>query len=81
MPAQEPRIIIDTRGMFCPVPIIKTSEAMRQIDPGALVELISDDPAIEHDLPAWSKATGHAIESHARNGDDYLYVVRKRVDP
>ena len=73
-------IIIDTRGMFCPVPIIKTSEAIKQIDPGAIVEVISDDPAIEFDLPAWCQGQGHTIESERREGDVYHYFVRRKDD-
>lgn len=77
MTAGGPRVIVDTRGTFCPVPIIKTSEALRNLDSGALIELISDDPAIKHDLPAWCNSAGHNIESSRREGDDFYYVVRK----
>ena len=59
----KPNVIIDTRGLFCPIPVIKTSEALQNLESGALVEIISDDPAIEFDMPAWCQSTGHAIES------------------
>ncbi|MDH3196736.1 MAG: sulfurtransferase TusA family protein [Candidatus Krumholzibacteria bacterium] len=73
-----PRVVVDTRGLFCPVPIIRTSEAMRNLASGGVVELISDDPAIAHDLPAWCKASGHTIVSSHRKAEDYHYLVRKR---
>lgn len=73
----KPSIIVDTRGLFCPVPIIKTSEAIRQVDAGGLVEVISDDPAIEHDLPAWCQSHGHKIERVSKAGSAFHYLVRK----
>ena len=74
---RSPNIIVDTRGMFCPVPIIKLSEAVRKIDPGCVVELVSDDPAIEFDLPAWCQSAGHDVVSLRRDGADFIYRVRK----
>ena len=73
----KPNLIIDTKGLFCPMPIIKASEAMRNLHEDAVVEVISDDPAIEFDLPAWCKSHGHTIESKVVDGADYHYFVRK----
>jgi len=74
----QPNVIVDTRGMFCPAPIIKLSEAIRNVDAGRVVELVSDDPAIEYDLPAWCRSAGHKVVSEARDGNDYVYRVRKK---
>ena len=71
------RIVIDTRGTFCPIPIIRTSEALQNLHRGGVVEVISDDPAIEQDLPAWCRSTGHMILESSRHGRDYHYVVEK----
>lgn len=72
-----PNIIVDTRGMFCPVPIIKLSDAIRNLDRGGVVEVVSDDPAIAFDLPAWCKSAGHVVVAEWQDGDDYVYRVRK----
>lgn len=71
------RIILDTRGTFCPTPIIKISEAAGNIDADVVIELISDDPAIELDLPAWCRSAGYTILSSSREGTDFRYCVRK----
>ena len=57
---------------------IRTSDAIRQIDVGGIVEVISDDPAIESDLPAWCQSQGHTIESLVREGEVFRYLVRKQ---
>jgi tRNA 2-thiouridine synthesizing protein A len=72
-----PNIVVDARGLFCPVPIIKTSEALRSLDPGGIVEVASDDPAIEFDMPAWCESQGHKIESVAIERGVFRYLVKK----
>jgi cysteine desulfurase len=74
------RIVVDTRGTFCPTPIIKVSEAARNVDAGTVIEVLSDDPAIESDLPAWCKSTGYSIVSSSREGKEFRYCVRKKPD-
>jgi tRNA 2-thiouridine synthesizing protein A len=64
--------------MFCPVPIIKLGESIRNVDPGGVVELVSDDPAIKYDLPAWCRSAGHTVVSESRDGRKYVYRVRKK---
>jgi len=73
----KPNIIVDARGLFCPVPIMKTSEAIGAVDSGRIVEIIADDPAIELDMRAWCHSQGHTIESAERNGDVFHFRVRK----
>ncbi len=75
----KPNLILNTKGLFCPMPIIKTSDAMRSLDAGSIIEVISDDPAIKFDMPAWCKSHGHTIEALTRQGDDYHYFVRKVI--
>lgn len=71
------RIIVDTRGTFCPIPIVKVSEAIKIVHAGVVVELISDDPAIEFDLPAWCKSTGHKILSSVEEDGVFTFRVKK----
>ncbi len=73
-----PDIVVDTRGSFCPVPIIKLSEAIRNIDADGIVELVSDDAAIALDLPAWCRSSGHKVIFESRKGKLFVYRVRKR---
>jgi TusA-related sulfurtransferase len=74
-----PDVIVDTTGAFCPVPIIKLSEAIRNIDEGGVVELVSDDAAIELDLPAWCRSTGHLVVGKSKVGKKYIYRVRRKI--
>jgi TusA-related sulfurtransferase len=70
-------ILVDVRGEFCPVPVIRTSDAIRQLPVGGTVLVIADDPAIAIDLPAWCHSNGHEGERVSRDGNEYRYLVRK----
>jgi tRNA 2-thiouridine synthesizing protein A len=68
---------IDCTGLFCPMPIVKTREAIRQIERGQLLEMLSDDPASEPDMKSWAQITGHELVAVERDAGVYRFLVRK----
>ena len=60
--------LVDTRGTFCPVPILLAARKARQLAVGDRLELLGDDPGILHDLPDWCQATGHRLVSMHKTG-------------
>ncbi|HJV57435.1 MAG TPA: sulfurtransferase TusA family protein [Methylomirabilota bacterium] len=68
---------IDCTGLFCPMPIVKTREAMTQMVVGEILEMLSDDPAAEADMRSWSRSAGHDLLEVGRSGHVYRFVVRK----
>lgn len=68
---------IDCTGLFCPMPIVKTREALTQMVVGEVLEMLSDDPASEADMRSWSRSTGHDLLEVGRSGATYRFVVRK----
>ena len=50
---------LDCVGLFCPMPILKTREALKPMASGEVLEMLSDDPASEADMKSWSSRTGH----------------------
>jgi len=59
--ASAPSKTLDTKGDLCPVPVVKTSKAIKQIDVGQVLEVLATDPASKPDLAAWSKMTGQKL--------------------
>lgn len=51
-------ILIDARGLICPAPIILLARRAAESPAGALVELLTDDPAAQFDVPAWCRMKG-----------------------
>jgi len=80
--AQEAKLVnpdrqIDCTGLFCPMPIVKTREAMSQMTAGQILEMLSDDPASEPDMRSWAQNTGHELRAVTRSGAVYRFVIRK----
>jgi len=69
---------LDTVGLYCPVPIIKTAERIKRLPPGAVLEVLSDDRVILVDMPAWCRSMRHRYLGHRRDGGEYRLFVRKR---
>jgi tRNA 2-thiouridine synthesizing protein A len=80
--AQEAKVVnpdrqIDCTGLFCPMPIVKTREAMTQMTAGQVLEMLSDDPASDPDMRSWARNTGNELLDVTRNGAVYRFVIRK----
>ncbi len=54
-------VVVDARGLRCPAPVIALARAARDAAPGALLTVLSTDPAALHDVPAWARMRGHAL--------------------
>jgi TusA-related sulfurtransferase len=68
---------IDCLGLFCPMPILKTREAVKQLTPGQVLEMTSDDPASDADVRSWSAKTGHQLLAVERDGPVFRFLIRK----
>ena len=68
---------LDCLGLFCPMPIVKTREAMKGMSVGQILEMLSDDPASDADMRSWAKRTGNELLAVTKDGPIYRFLVRK----
>ncbi len=68
---------IDCTGLFCPMPIVKTREAIRDLAVGQVLEMLSDDPGSDPDMKVWAQRTGHELLEVVRDGAVFRFRVRK----
>ena len=68
---------IDCTGLFCPMPIVKTRDAMREMTLGQVLEMLSDDPASDADMKSWTQRTGNELLKVSRDGGLYRFLIRK----
>ena len=72
-------VTVDTRGLSCPLPVLKVRKFMRSIAPGNLVRVLATDPLAEHDLRAYCDASGCAFLSvDELDGGVLCIVIQKR---
>lgn len=68
---------LDTIGLFCPVPIIRTAERLRRMPEGSILEVVSDDRVILIDMPAWCRSTGNVYLGASERSGAWFLRVRK----
>ena len=69
---------LDLKGLACPMPIVKTAKAMKEVPSGALIEVLATDPGSVKDFAAWSRTTGNELLESSQLGNVYRFVFRKR---
>ncbi len=74
----KPDQVLDCVGLACPMPIFKTSTKIKELQPGQVLEVQSDDDGIEKDMPAWCKLTGNEYLGMVKVQDEYHVFVRKK---
>jgi TusA-related sulfurtransferase len=73
-PTQE----IDTRGLNCPLPILKAKKALAGLHSGDTLKVVSTDPGSVRDFQAFARQTGNDLVEQSTAGSDFIHVLRRR---
>ncbi|HAX61786.1 MAG TPA: hypothetical protein DCX95_04395 [Elusimicrobia bacterium] len=68
---------LDCIGLFCPMPVVKTKLELETMGIGEVLEILSDDPGFEKDLPAWCKLSGEEFLEIKKEGNIIKGYVKK----
>jgi TusA-related sulfurtransferase len=69
---------IDTRGLNCPLPILKAKKALADMASGQLLKVVSTDPGSVRDFKAFARQTGNELVEQSDAGGEYLHLLRRR---
>ena len=69
---------LDCRGLYCPLPIVKTTSEIKQLKQGNILEVVADDKGIKQDMPAWCEATKHEYLGMEETTDGEIKVYIKK---
>jgi tRNA 2-thiouridine synthesizing protein A len=72
-----PDLVLDLKGLVCPVPVVKLANAIKEIDVGGVVEATATDPGVVADIPAWCRASGNELLAIKREGKVFVFRVRR----
>ncbi len=78
MTEQKITLTIDAKGLSCPMPIVRTAQAVKKLEPGDVAELFATDPGSQSDVPAWCRATGNELVATSETAGVYRFVIVKR---
>jgi TusA-related sulfurtransferase len=70
--------LLDATGLRCPMPLLKAKKALNELPGGALLKVIATDPGSERDFETFSRQSGHALLESGRDGEAFVYVLRKK---
>lgn len=69
--------MLDCLGLYCPMPIFKTSKRIKELKKGEVLEVLADDEGIKEDMPAWCRATGNDFLGLEEDDGEYRVYIRK----
>ena len=69
---------IDTRGLNCPLPILRAKKALGELTSGQVLRIVATDPGSVKDFEAFTKQTGNELRSSATAEKDFVFYIRKK---
>ena len=69
---------LDTRGLNCPLPILKAKKALGDLTSGQILKVISTDPSSTRDFQAFARQTGNELLDQQTKGDEFVHWLRRR---
>ena len=69
---------VDARGLSCPMPIVKTAQAIKTVASGEMIEVLATDAGSVKDFAAWSRSTGNELVEQSADGGVYRFVLRRK---
>jgi TusA-related sulfurtransferase len=69
---------LDTRGLNCPLPILKAKKSLNEMVSGQLLKVVSTDPGSIRDFQAFARQTGNELMEQETVGSDFIHVLKRR---
>lgn len=69
--------VMDLKGLPCPMPVVKVSKGIKDVEVGQVIEAVTSDPGSLADFPAWAKTSGNEIlKTEQEEGVIKFYIKR-----
>jgi tRNA 2-thiouridine synthesizing protein A len=68
---------LDTKGMNCPMPILKAKKAMKDLDAGSTLKIFATDPGSVEDFGAFCRTGGHELVENTEADGVFTYIIKK----
>ena len=69
---------VDAKGLSCPMPIVRTAQAVKSLPSGALIEVLATDPGSVKDFAAWCRSTGNELVEQTASDGVFRFVIRRK---
>lgn len=68
---------LDCSGMLCPMPVIKTSKTIKELQIGQVLKMIATDPGAPADMEAWARQTGNELLDSHKEGERFVFYLKR----
>ena len=69
--------VLDCSGLLCPMPIVKTNKAVKELQPGQVLKVIATDAGYPPDIEAWSRQTGNPVLHSITEDGKFVVFLQK----
>ncbi len=69
---------LDTRGLNCPLPILRAKKALTGMQSGQVLKIVATDPGSVSDFQTFSRQSGNELLSHAEAGKEFVFYLRRK---
>lgn len=78
-PEPKADVVLDVKGLSCPMPVVRTAKAMKQLQSGQVLKVVATDPGSIADIPAWAETTGNKVVTWREIESTITFWVRKEA--
>jgi tRNA 2-thiouridine synthesizing protein A len=69
--------VMDLKGLACPMPVVKISKGIKDVEVGQVVQAISTDPGSLTDIPAWARTSGNEVLKTEQSDDEIVFFIKR----
>jgi TusA-related sulfurtransferase len=69
--------LLDTKGLLCPMPVVKAKLAIDEMEPGQVLKVLATDPGSTGDFIAWCQETGNKLVESGKDDKVFTFVIQK----
>ena len=71
--------VMDLKGLPCPMPVVKVSKGIQEIEVGQVLEAVTTDPGSLADFPAWARTSGNEIVETDQEGEEIKFYIKRQT--
>ncbi len=71
--------VLDLKGLPCPMPVVKISKGIKEVEINQIVEAVTTDPGSLTDFPAWARTNGHEILDTVQGDDEITFYIKRNA--
>lgn len=73
----EPNKVLDTKGLTCPLPVLRAKKAIKELSAGQVMKVLATDPGAVGDFAAFCQATGNEMLSSTTEDNAFVFLIKK----